>query len=417
MSKKICVIVGASHAGVNFAFSLRKEGFEGEIIMYDKDPVLPYHRPPLSKAYLTADAPIEENCLKSKESYEEENISLQLGIEVSDIQKENQKVLLANGDEQPYDYLVLATGARPIIPPIEGLKEAKHIYPLRTAQDVSNIKSWVKSAEMKRVVVIGGGYIGLETAASLKKLGASVVVLEREERILARVTAPVMSDFFQKLHTDKDVDVLTSKNVTSISTDQEGVNTVNCGDGSSYTADMIMVGVGVHVNLSLAQQLQLEIDNGIKVNEFTQTSLSNVYAIGDNTNHFNPHYKQWIRLESVQNAVDQAKVAAAHIAGTEKIYDTIPWFWSDQYEVKLQMVGLSQGYDEIIVREEEGDGIKFSVWYFKGEELLAVDAINNAKAYVVGTKFIKERKVMDKEKLRDVATVFKPANLLAKAMS
>ncbi|OHX66341.1 NAD(P)/FAD-dependent oxidoreductase [Flammeovirga pacifica] len=414
MSEKVCVIIGASHAGVNFAFSLRKEGFEGKIIMYDKDPVLPYHRPPLSKAYLTADTSIEDNCLKSKDSYLDENITLNLGVEVIDIHKESQKIILNNGEEQHYNYLILATGARPIIPPISGLKEAKHVYPLRTAGDVSNIKKWISTADSKRVVVIGGGYIGLETAASLKKMGTHVVVLEREERILARVTAPVMSEFFQKLHTDKDVDILTSKNVESINTDEEGVNTVQCSDGSSYAADMIIVGVGVNVNVSLAKKLNLEIENGIKVNEYTQTSLQNVYAIGDNTYHYNPHYKNWIRLESVQNAVDQAKVTAAHIVGNEKIYDTIPWFWSDQYDVKLQMVGLSQGYEELIVRKEETESIKFSVWYFKGDELLAVDAINNAKAYVIGTKFIKENKVIDKDKLKDVTTIFKPANLMMK---
>ncbi len=408
---KTCVVIGASHGGVNLAFALRKEGWQGKIILFDADPVLPYHRPPLSKAYLVSEDAIDKNALKSKESYEKDNITLQLGVLVSNINPEKKNITLQNGSQQAYDTLVIATGARPIIPPIPGLKEAKNVFPLRTAKDVSNIRAALHTSKNKRVVIIGGGYIGLETAASLKKLGVAVTVLEREERILSRVTAPVMSTFFQELHTAHNVPVYTNKNVNAVITNNE-YNTVSCSDGSKYIADLIIVGVGIFVNKELAENAGISIENGIKVNETACTNTKDIYAIGDCTYHYNPHYQRYIRLESVQNAVDQAKVAAAAICGKNPVYNSIPWFWSDQYDIKLQMVGLSTGYNEVIVRKEAKENV-FSVWYFKDNELLAVDAVNNAKAYVIGTKFLKGGQKIDKTKLADAAVVFKPNNLLA----
>lgn len=407
--QKTCVVIGASHGGVNFATALRKEGWEGAIILIDRDPEIPYHRPPLSKAYLTSTDGIEAYHLKSEESYIKDNVQLKLGVEVVSIDKENQQIILGDGTSQAYDKLVIATGARPIIPPIKGIQTAAHLYPLRTAKDVEDIRTALLNSAAKNVVVIGGGYIGLETAASLKKMGAEVTVLEREERILARVTAPEMSTFFQELHTANGVDVLTSKNVTAIET-ENGVNTVFCEDGTSYQAAVIVVGVGILVNTELAKNIGLTIENGIKVDATAKTSDDDIYAIGDCTYHFNPHYDRFIRLESVQNAVDQAKVAAAAICGKSPVYNALPWFWSDQYNVKLQMVGLSQGYNQVLVRKDED--LKFSIWYFKDDVLLAVDAVNNAKAYVIGTKFIKENKKIDKEKLIDTSVDFKPLNLL-----
>lgn len=409
MKNNSCIIIGASHAGVNFAFTLRKEGWEGEIHLFDQDPILPYHRPPLSKAYLTSSDSIDNNTLKAAESYEKERIQLHLGRTVTAINPEQKNISLANGEEHQYDKLVLATGARPIIPPIEGIHTAHQLFPLRTAADVANIREAMDIG--KRVVIIGGGYIGLETAASLKKLGAQVTVLERESRILARVTAPVLSQFFQDVHAEEGVKVLTDKNVVSIKT-TNSENTIYCSDGSTYAADLIIVGVGIHVNTELAGAAGLELENGIKVDASARTTDEDIYAIGDCTFHYNPHYARFVRLESVQNAVDQAKVAAAAIAGKQPTYDTIPWFWSDQYDIKLQMVGLSTGYTEALVRREEGNDRKFSVWYFKGDTLLAVDAVNNGKAYVLGTKFIKARTRVDKDKLVDPAVPFKPTTLV-----
>lgn len=406
--ESICVVIGASHAGVNLAFSLRKEGWEGAILLFDKDPEIPYHRPPLSKTYLSNE---DVNVLKSAESYQKENINLNLGILVRSINRTDKTITLSDGTNQTYDKLVIATGARPIIPPILGIEKATHLYPLRTAEDVGHIRNAFHASKNKRVVIIGGGYIGLETAASIKKLGGVVTVLERETRILARVTAPEMSDFFMNLHAENGVEVLTDKNVTTIC-NSKGVNTVTCADGSQFEADIIIVGVGIRVNLELAKEAGLVIENGILVDETACTNDNDIYAIGDCTFHFNPHYNCYVRLESVQNAVDQAKVAAAAISGKRPVYNSIPWFWSDQFDVKLQMVGLSEGYNETLIRKEDSAGTKTSIWYFKDDTLLAVDAINNPKAFVLGTKFIKDGSRIDKSKLVDASVPFKPTYLL-----
>lgn len=407
----ICVVIGASHAGVNFAFALRKQGWEGEIMLYDRDPVMPYHRPPLSKSFLLSEGGIENHLLKPASSYEKENITLCLGSPVRDIDRDNRFIRLEDGSKQPYDKLVLATGARAIIPDITGLTSAERVFPLRRVDDVEQIRKAVETSPRKQVVIIGGGYIGLETAASLKQLGASVQVLEREERVLARVTAPEMSDFFLDLHARHGVEVFTDKNVKTIES-SDGHQVVICSDNTRFEADIIVVGVGIHVNSELASAAGLVIENGIRVDETGQTNDPDIYAIGDCTNHYNPHYGRFIRLESVQNAVDQAKVAAAALAGHEPSYDTIPWFWSDQYDVKLQMVGLSEGYDETRIRREPGNEPRFSIWYFRGEELLAVDAVNNAKAYVIGTKLIRQKMKVVKDKLVDPQLDLRLDNLI-----
>lgn len=410
-NEQICVIIGASHAGVNAAFALRKAGWQGSIQLYDADPLLPYHRPPLSKAYLSGGDAIEKHLHKSAQSYEKEQIDLHLGTKVSAIDPKGKKITLANGRSQIYDRLVIATGARAFIPPIPGIEKALQLFTMRTAADSIQIREALDQREQKRVLIIGGGYIGLETAASLRKLGAKVIVLEREERLLARVTAPELSQFFQALHQSNGVQILTSKNVIAIKTTQ-GHNEVVCADDSSYIADIIVVGVGIRVNTELAAEAGLAVENGIRVDSAARTSEEDIYAIGDCTLHYNPHYKRFIRLECVQNAVEQAKVAAAAICGKEVTYDSIPWFWSDQYDVKLQITGLSTGYQEALVRKEEGEAVRFSIWYFREDELLAVDAINHARAYMLGMKFLKTGQKVDKTKLLDPNVELKPANIV-----
>ena len=409
-SNKICVVIGASHAGVNFAFALRKEGWEGDIILFDRDPEFPYHRPPLSKAYLTSEEGTQQDLLFPKQNYETDKITLKLGKTISSINRKEKSVTVSDGLVQKYDKLVLTTGARPFIPPIKGLNSAKNVFAMRTAEDALNIRKSLNK-DRNKVVIIGGGYIGLETAASLSKLDASVTVLEREERVLSRVTAPEMSTYFKELHHKHGVSVLSNKNVTSVDFNN-GINEVQCDDNSSYKADIIIVGVGIKVNTELAEETGLEIENGIKVDANCKTNDPNIYALGDCTFHFNPHYKKYIRLESVQNAVDQAKIAAKSICGEAVTYDSIPWFWSDQYDVKLQMVGLSQGYNQTIKRIETDRDNCQSVWYFKDDELLAVDAINNAKAYMLGTRFIQKNQKIDKLKLSDVSIAITPTSFI-----
>ena len=409
-SNKICVVIGASHAGVNFAFALRKEGWEGDIILFDRDPEFPYHRPPLSKAYLTSEEGTQQDLLFPKQNYETDKITLKLGKTISSINRKERSVTVSDGLVQKYDKLVLSTGARPFIPQIKGLNSAKNVFAMRTAEDALNIRKSLNK-DRNKVIIIGGGYIGLETAASLSKLNASVTVLEREERVLSRVTAPEMSTYFKELHHKHGVSVLSNKNVTSVDFNN-GINEVQCDDNSSYKADIIIVGVGIKVNTELAEEAGLEIENGIKVDANCKTNDPNIYALGDCTFHFNPHYKKYIRLESVQNAVDQAKIAAKSICGEAVTYDSIPWFWSDQYDVKLQMVGLSQGYNQTIKRIETDRDNCQSVWYFKDDELLAVDAINNAKAYMLGTRFIQKNQKIDKLKLSDVSIAITPTSFI-----
>lgn len=409
--KQVCVVIGASHGGVNFAFSLRREGWDGEIILFEIDKELPYHRPPLSKAYLTSEEYSEQTPLFPKENYVLDKIILKLGIAVTKINREEKTLVLNDASIQPYDKLVIATGARPLIPPIQGIDLIKNVFPMRTAEDAMNIKKALIAAPNKQAIIIGGGYVGLETAASLRKLGADVTILEREECVLSRVTAPVMSEFFTQLHKNNGVKLLTKKNVVAVK-ENGSYATVVCDDGTSLNADFIVIGVGIKVNSELAHDAGIIVQNGIKVDTTTMTNDESIYAIGDCTNHYNPHYKCHLRLESVQNAVDQAKTAAKAICGKSVIYDTIPWFWSDQFDVKLQIVGLSDGYNDIVIRKEKSEN-SFSAWYFKDEELIAVDAVNFAKAYVLGTKFIKENIKINKSKLADLNNPFKPSSFLA----
>ena len=406
-----CVIIGASHAGVNCAFALRKEGWKGAILLFDSDPMLPYHRPPLSKTSLTNYSETGFNYLKPIESYEANEIALNLGILVTSIHRKANYIKLSNGNCQTYDKLVIAIGAQAFIPPIPGIDKARNVFTLRTAQDVINIYQAINTSKSRKVIIIGAGYIGLETAASLKKLGAQVTVLEREKRALSRVTTPGMSSFFEQLHQKNNVEILTNKNVIAIERTGD-LNKILCDDHSGYEAEIIIVGVGIRVNTKLAEEAGLQVKDGIQVDQTTCTNDANIYAIGDCTLHYNPHYERFIRLESVQNAVDQAKITAAALSGKDPVYKAIPWFWSDQYNVKLQIAGLSEGFNQTIMRKESDKDDSFSIWYFKDDRLLAVDAVNHAKAYVVGTKLIKEAKEIDKNKLADQTVALKPANLL-----
>jgi len=409
-SNLTCIIIGASQAGVSCAFALREEGWAGQIILFDADPNLPYYRPPLSKSALTGEERMDDHLLKPLSLYQRENIQLKLGVKVESLDPIQKKITLKDGESAQYDKLVFATGSRPFIPPVEGIHTAQNVFVLRTLYDAENIRQLMGKSRDKEVVIIGGGYIGLETAASLKKLGGHVTILEREKRILARVTAPEMSAFFMGLHTENGVDIQLSKNVVAINGNEK--HNVLCEDGSSYNADLVIVGAGILVNSELAERAGITVDRGILVDASMRTSNEDIYAIGDCTRHHNPFYQRYVRLESVQNANDQAKIAAAAICGKNAAYDVLPWFWSDQYNTKLQMVGLSEGYNQIIVRKEPGKTDSFSIWYFADKQLLAVDAVNNAKAYMIGAKLIRQKSIVDKMKLADPDVDFKPANLL-----
>ena len=409
--RQTCVIVGANQAGVTCAFELRSEGWYGKIILIDSDPSLPYYRPPLSKSILMGTESISEHALKPIQLYEKENIELKTGIKVTAIHRNRKFVELEDGTSLDYDKLVLATGSRAFMPKIDGINEVKNVFTLRKQDDAGNIHKALETITEKRVVIIGAGFIGLESAASLTKLGAKVTILESESRVLSRVSSPEMSEFFHKLHAKNGVEIHTGKKVCCFESENKCIK-VKSADNSNYQADIVILGVGVKINTELAVEADLKTENGIVVNESTQTSDKDIYAIGDCSFHFNPHYKRFIRLESVQNANDQARVAASNIAGKDKSYNSIPWFWSDQFDVKLQMVGLSDGYNELIVRKtEEQNDRKFSIWYFQDETLLAVDSVNDMKAYMIGAKFIKNNIKVNKLKLSNPNEELNPNNL------
>ncbi|WP_299570873.1 NAD(P)/FAD-dependent oxidoreductase [uncultured Shewanella sp.] len=436
------LIIGASHGGVNLAFNLRQQGWQGNITLIDRDTELPYHRPPLSKKTIQS-VEVISSPLKPLKAYADNDINLMLGQTVAAIDKQTRVVTLANGTCLDFDKLVIATGCQAFIPPIAGLHETvnaegeRQYFSMRTFADAIAIKAALNQSEHKRVVIIGGGYIGLECAASFMSLGANVTVIEKQPRILSRVTSVAMSDFLTQLHLIKGVELTTGKDVVEVvhqnqplaaGQKQDQRHTVVCSDGSQYPADFILVGVGVRLNTELAKAANLTVEQGINVNEVCQTSSADIFAIGDCSQHYSQRYQRWIRLESVQNAVEQAKVAAQFIVANAKANIkleanteaksvansgtnlnsrelkslSVPWFWSDQYEYKLQIIGLSEGYDQYLVRQESFE--QFSVWYFSGNNLLCVEAVNHAKAYVLGTQAIKLGLTVNKTILSEQST-------------
>ena len=343
---KNCVVIGASHAGSQFAFSLRQGGWKGDITIIGEEFDYPYHRPPLSKTFLSGEKKIQDILLRPAELYEKSGINIRLGERVKSIDRSNKSITTEDNNVIYYHKLVIATGARVREIPIPG-SEIEGVCYLRNARDVNNIKSQVIPG--KHAVIIGGGYIGLETAASLRKQGMEVTVIEAMSRILQRVTAPELSNFYKRIHLEEGVKIFEEMVATEFKSIDKKINVLtSCG--KSFMGDMVIVGIGVIPNVELANSAGLKVENGVEVNEFCQTSDSEIYAIGDVSWHYNKIYDRSLRLESVPNATEQAKIAALHINKKPKAYNSLPWFWSDQYNLKLQIAGLSNGYNDIVIR-------------------------------------------------------------------
>jgi len=406
MSKN-CVIIGASHAAAQLVASLRQYGWEGAITLIGDEPHVPYHHPPLSKGYLSGEKTAEELLIRSDDAYAAADVTLKLGTRVTKIDRAAKKITTNEDETITYEKLVLATGARVRKLPIEGAELDKVFY-LRDMGDVSAIKTAIDTA--KRVVIIGGGYIGLETAASLRKLGLEVTVLEAMPRILQRVTAPELSEFYKRIHSEEGVKIAEDTIASKITQSADGL-TVTDKAGHSYDADFVIIGIGVIPNTELAQAAGLDCGNGIVVNEFCQTNDGDIYAAGDVTWHYNVKYDRHLRLESVPNATEQAKVVASHICGQPKAYDSLPWFWSDQYDLKLQIAGLSDGYDDLIIRGDRLGSRSFSAFYFKGDRLLAIDAVNAPRDFAMTRMVLSKGKSLDKQKLTNEDAALKDAIL------
>ncbi|RJG18910.1 NAD(P)/FAD-dependent oxidoreductase [Massilia cavernae] len=397
MSDQHCVIVGGSHAGAQLCASLRQEGWTGAITLVSDEALLPYHRPPLSKAFLCGDKAEQELLIRPQAFYEKEKVDVLLGTRAVAIDRARRQLALGDGSHLHYSKLVLATGARVRTLDIAG-SALPGVFYLRQAHDVLAIRQ--ATAPGKRAVIIGGGYIGLEAAASLRQTGMQVTVLEAMPRLLQRVTAPEVSAFYARVHGEEGVNIVTDASVLAIE-GKERVEAVVTGDGRRLGADVVIIGVGVLPASELAQQAGLTVDNGIVVDECARTSDPDIFAVGDCSNHYNPIYDCRLRLESVQNATDQARTAAQALCGKTIPYRALPWFWSDQYDLKLQIAGLSQGYDRVVLRGSAGSGRSFSAFYFKGGRLIAVDAVNRPKDFMISKRFLADQASADPERVGD----------------
>lgn len=397
-----CIIVGGSHAGAQAAASLRQEGFCGTITIVSADSLLPYHRPPLSKAFLCADKGDEELLIRPAEFYDKQNIAVRLNTCVVTVDAQNHSLQCDNGETLVYTQLVLATGADVRRLELPG-SELDGVCYLRTRDDVLKLRQFVRPGG--RAVIVGAGYIGLETAASLRKQGMQVTVLEAQSRVLQRVTVPEVSEFYSRVHREEGVEIILDAAIESI-VGEGHVESVLLADGRKLAADLVVVGIGVLPNVELARQLGMECENGIVVDEQARTSCPDVYAIGDCTRHHNPIYDSWLRLESVQNATDQARIAAQSICGKAASYRALPWFWSDQYDLKLQIAGLCTGYDRVVIRGDHREGRSFSVFYLRGDRLLAVDAVNRPKEFTFSKRFLTEGRTVNPSLLADESVDF-----------
>lgn len=382
------VVVGAGQAGSSLVAKLRNGGFEGQVTLIGEEPAPPYQRPPLSKKYLLGEMELERLYLRPESFYGENDIDLRLGAHVDGIDRAAGQISV-DGAPLPYDHLVLTTGSTPRRLPASIGGDLDGVFVVRDLRDVDTMAPGFGPG--KKVLIVGGGYIGLEAAAVAASKGLQVVLVEMADRILQRVAAKETSDFFRTLHQGHGVDIREGVGLERL-TGEGHVSGARLSDGSELDVDFVIVGVGILPATALAEAAGLEVDNGIKVNELGQTRDPAIWAAGDCASF--PHAGGRIRLESVPNAIDMAECVAENIMGAGKTYVPQPWFWSDQYDVKLQIAGLNTGYDRIVTRPGEGPA-NASFWYYKGDQLLAVDAMNEPRAYMVGKRLIDAGKTAD----------------------
>ena len=403
------LIVGAGHAGAQAAIALRQKKFEGSIALVGNEKYPPYERPPLSKEYLAGEKPFERILLRPESFWVERDIDLLTGRRVSKLDPVGKTVTLASDDEIGYGKLIWATGGSPRMLDCPG-NQARNIHAVRSRADVDKIMAALPTVE--KVVVIGGGYIGLEAAAVLTKLGKQITIVESLDRVLSRVAGETLSRFFEAEHRSHGVTIELEATVAGFETNDDGIATaVTLADGRRLEADMFVVGIGIIPETGPLVAAGAATGNGVDVDQHCRTSLEDVYAIGDCAAHSNAFAEgAMIRLESVQNANDQAKVAALDILGEEAEYDAVPWFWSNQYDLKLQTVGLSTGHDSYVVRGNPDDR-KFSVIYYRDGKVVALDCVNATKDYVQGRKAVVEGLNLDKDELANTEIPIKEVGI------
>jgi 3-phenylpropionate/trans-cinnamate dioxygenase ferredoxin reductase component len=396
------VIVGAGQAGGEAAAELRRQGFAGRVIILGEEPQPPYKRPPLSKAYLSGAVTEESLYVMQPAQLTKVNIEFRGNAKVARIDRAHKTLHLADGSTQTYDKLVLATGGRARPLPLPGA-DASNVFLLRTIEDVQKIKALCEPG--KRVTIVGGGFIGLEGAAVLVKMGLKVTLLEGLPRVLARVTVPEVSAFFERMHREAGVDLRTGAQLAGF----EGtpVNAVTLADGTRIETDFVVVGIGLIANTELAEAAGLKIDNGIVVDEFAATSDPDIYAAGDCTNHPSAFLGRNVRLESVQNAMEQGRAVARNLLGKHEPYRAVPWFWSDQYDLKLQMVGISGAHDQMVLRGDPATARNFAVFYLKDGKLIAADTVSRPQEFMFAKKLVAEGAIVDPAKLADESVPMK----------
>lgn len=400
MTQGTAVVVGASHAGAQLAASLRQEGWAGEVVVVGDEAALPYQRPPLSKAYLAGKSTLDELAIRKSDFYAKQQIQL-VDARVESIEPDARRVVLASGEDVAYEKLALCTGglARPLQVPGVDLPG---VHYLRTFTDVEQLRESAQAG--RRAVIVGGGYIGLETAASLHALGLDVTVLEAAERVLERVTAPEVSAFYERVHREEGVTVRTGATVEAMTGDDR-VREVELAGGERLDADLVVVGVGLEPNTDLAAAAGLDIDDGVVIDDRARTSAHHIVAAGDCTSHRMARYGRRIRLESVPSAREQAKVAAATLCGKDKTIAALPWFWSDQYDLKLQIAGLNTGYDEVVLSGDPSCDREFTSFYLRAGQLIAADCVNRPRDFAFSKRTIAQGLPVDRDALLGVGAI------------
>ncbi|MBC7145414.1 MAG: FAD-dependent oxidoreductase [Thioclava marina] len=384
------VIVGAGQAAASMAAKLRALGHEGTITIIGSEPLPPYQRPPLSKAYLLGDMGVERLTLRAPDWWEENAITLRLGTSVTAIDTEAQRVTLSDGESLAYSELAICTGATPRRLPAAIGGELGNVFTVRNLADVDAMRPLFDAG--KRLVVVGGGYIGLEAAAVARKLGLEVTLIEAAPRILGRVACAQTADAIRALHQSHGVEILEGIGLARL-TGETDVTGAELADGHTLPADFVIVGIGVTPDEAIAREAGIQCENGVAVDAQGQSSTPHVWAAGDCASFPGPEGR--LRLESVGNAIDMGELVAANMLGAAKDYAPKPWFWSDQFDAKLQIAGLNAGYDRVVTRHDDGA----SFWYFRDGRLIAVDALNDARAYMVGKRLIEAAKPVTPEQV------------------
>lgn len=405
-------IIGGGQAGGEAATLLRQYRFEGRIVLFGEEGCLPYMRPPLSKAFLAREIGKDALVYKAAVAYEKAQVEMRLGERVEEIDPGAKKLLLNDGATFGYDQLVIATGGRARKLPVPGAG-LRNIFYLRTIADVEALQPLMEVP--RRLVIVGGGYVGLEAAAVAVKRGLAVTVLESAPRLLARVTAPALSEFYERIHREAGVDIHTNVTVSGFAPCQGGTCDVECANGESFAADFVLIGIGLVPNTELAEQAGLHVDDGIVVDAASRGSDPDIYAIGDCAMHVRHGFlRRRIRLESVPNALEQARAAAASIAGRPVPEATVPWFWSDQYDLKLQMAGLSDDYEELVIRGNM-EASTFIAFYLKEGVIIAADSVNRPGDFMAAKRLVGERTEIAPSRLADESLPLKSLMVAAAA--